>query len=94
MAFPCFNEFFDLFYPNGIKAVPANIGELLTPVGLAFWIMDDGGYSHGNLLLLTNSFTLEELLVNILQTQFNLECKETLRRPGQYANCIPKREQL
>jgi len=48
LAFPCFNPFVGLFYPNGVKVVPANIGELLTEVGLAFWIMDDGGYSHGN----------------------------------------------
>jgi len=93
-AFSCFNGFVDLFYPNGIKIVPANIGELLTPVGLAFWIMDDGGLSHGNLLLQTNSYTFEEvqLLVNVLQTKFNLSCKKTLRRPGQYAICIPNRE--
>lgn len=91
MAFPCFNEFVDLFYPYGVKIVPANIGALLTPVGLAFWICDDGGFSHGDLFLHTDSYTLEEvqLLVNVLQTKFNLECWETLRRPGQYAICIP-----
>lgn len=94
LAFPCFNPFVDLFYPNGVKVVPANIGELLTEVGLAFWIMDDGGYSHGNLFLHTNSYTLEEVqcLVTTLQTKFILQCKETLRRPGQYAICIPKKE--
>lgn len=70
LAFPCFNAFVDLFYPShpagwggtaGIKVVPANIGELLTEVGLAFWIMEDGGCSHGNLFLHTNSYTLEEV---------------------------------
>lgn len=33
---PCFNYYFNLFYVNGVKVVPAIIGELLTPVGLAF----------------------------------------------------------
>jgi LAGLIDADG DNA endonuclease family len=28
----CFNELYDLFYPGGIKIVPQNIGELLTPL--------------------------------------------------------------
>jgi len=40
---PCFNYLWDLFYDNKIKKVPLNIGELLTEVGLAFLIMDDGG---------------------------------------------------
>jgi hypothetical protein len=41
-----------------------------------------------------NSYTLEEVqcLVTTLQTKFNLQCKETLRRPGQYGICIPKKE--
>jgi LAGLIDADG DNA endonuclease family len=42
LAFPCFNEFYALFSPNGIKVIPLNIGELLTPIGLAYWILDDG----------------------------------------------------
>ena len=44
----CFNEFYDLFYFEGKKAVPLNIGELLTSVGLAYWIQDDGTYSQKN----------------------------------------------
>jgi hypothetical protein len=35
MALPCFNYYYDLFYPNGIKRVPENIADLLTPLGLA-----------------------------------------------------------
>jgi hypothetical protein len=44
-SLPCFNEFYDLFYPEGIKIVPQNIAELITPIGLAFLfllIMADG----------------------------------------------------
>jgi hypothetical protein len=36
LALPCFNKFFVLFYPNGQKIVPQNIGELLTLVSLAY----------------------------------------------------------
>jgi hypothetical protein len=33
-----------LFYVDGVKEIPLkkNIGELLTPVGLAYWAMNDG----------------------------------------------------
>ena len=39
-TFACFNELYDLFYPEGKKILPLNIGELLTPAGLAYFIMD------------------------------------------------------
>ena len=41
---PCFNYLWDLFYIDKVKTIPSNIGYLLTEVGLAFWIMDDGGF--------------------------------------------------
>jgi LAGLIDADG DNA endonuclease family len=68
--------------------------ELLTSIGLAFWIIDDGGISHGDLFLHTDSYTIEEvqILITVLRTKFNLDCWETLRRPGQYAIYIPSRE--
>ncbi len=39
-SLPCFNHYREAFYPEGIKVVPANIGELLTARGLAYWCMD------------------------------------------------------
>jgi LAGLIDADG DNA endonuclease family len=41
-SLPYFTEFHTLFYPNGIKLIPSNIIDLLTPVGLAFLAQDDG----------------------------------------------------
>lgn len=35
MAFPCFNQYHDLFYNGRVKVIPSIIGELLTPCGLA-----------------------------------------------------------
>jgi hypothetical protein len=32
-----------MFYTNGIKKIPLNIAEYLTPLTLAVWISDDGG---------------------------------------------------
>src|SRR5690606_35467523 len=44
-SLPCFNYYYHLFYVDKIKRIPLNIGELLTPVGLAYWAMDDGSKS-------------------------------------------------
>ena len=42
MQLPCFNEYRELFYDINKKKVSEKIREILTPRGLAFWIMDDG----------------------------------------------------
>lgn len=39
---PCLNYYYDLFYLNGIKIIPKNIAELLTPRSLAILNFDDG----------------------------------------------------
>ena len=31
-----------LWYVNGVKVVPKNIFDLLTPISLAYWICDEG----------------------------------------------------
>lgn len=43
LRLPCFNTYYQLFYlsPHGTKIVPYNIIELLTAVGLAYFIRDD-----------------------------------------------------
>jgi hypothetical protein len=41
LTFQCFAYYRTLFYSEaGVKIIPANIGELLTPVGLAYWLCD------------------------------------------------------
>ena len=77
-SLPLFTEYYNLFYFNGVKVIPNNIGDLLTPLGLAHWIMQDGSYhkiSKG-VVLCTDSFKKEEveLLLSVLQTKFNLIC--------------------
>lgn len=49
MQLPCFNTFRDMFYIANVKIVPDNIYQLLTPRGLAFWIMDDGSKQGSDL---------------------------------------------
>lgn len=98
---PCFNYLWDLFSPEiapeKVKTVPSNIGDLLTEVGLAFWILrrDDGGLgSNGTLNLHTDSYTLGEvnLLMEALKRNFNINSRKSLKRPGQWIIVIPKKE--
>ena len=75
-TFACFDELYDLFYPEGKKILPLNIGELLTPVGLAYFIMDDGHWTGHGITLATNNFTKSEveLLAQVLEDNFDLKC--------------------
>lgn len=79
MTLPCFNYFRDIFYVDGIKIVPSNIYELLTPIGLAFWIMDDGTYHKRDhyLILCTDNFTHNDVyrLIYVLENKFHLSCR-------------------
>jgi hypothetical protein len=57
-----------------IKVLPLNINEVLTPIGLAIWIMDDG-YLNKGVILCTDNFTNEEVkrLIEVLELNFNLK---------------------
>ena len=72
----CFNVFRELFYLSNVKIVPHNIYELLTPKGLAFWIMDDGSKQGKGLHISVYAFTNEDVdkLMFTLQDKFNLRC--------------------
>jgi len=57
--------------------------------------MDDGGRStNGDLILFTNSYTLEEvkLLMLVLYNKFGLESKCIARKTNQWAILIPKKD--
>jgi LAGLIDADG DNA endonuclease family len=80
-----FNFLADLFLMNNRKSVPDNlIKNYLTPRGLAFWFMDDGGKLDYNLnsknksiVLNTHSFSELEVaqMAKELSYKFNLECE-------------------
>lgn len=76
MQLPCFNVFRELFYLSNVKIVPDNIYELLTPRGLAFWIMDDGSKHGKGLHISVYAFSNENVdkLMFTLQDKFNLKC--------------------
>ena len=59
-----------------VKKIPIWIGEYITPIGLAHWIMQDGSRQKGQgITLATYSFTEQEciLLAKILNNKFNLK---------------------
>jgi hypothetical protein len=74
----CFKELYFMFYPAGKKIIPLNIGELLTPISLAYWIADDGCWNKTNkyVVLCTDSFAIAEieLLISVLNYKFDLKC--------------------
>ena len=64
-----------------IKILPLNIEELLTPVGLAHWIMGDGYFAEGNVKICTDNFTKDEVLklVNVLYVKFGIKASANKR---------------
>ena len=82
---PCLNEINLLFYPNGIKLVPYNIYELLTPVALAHLVMGDGKKTPFGLILCTDSYSVEDVvkLMNVLIIKYRLECTLRFHTPSQ-----------
>jgi hypothetical protein len=82
-TFSSFNWIYDLFYIKNRKVIPSFIGDYLTPLVLAIWIMDDGSlYKNKGLKFYTNCFTLKEIkfLQNILLEKYLLE--STIHKTG------------
>ena len=74
-AFSSLLDLYKLFYNSKKKVIPNNIEELLTPLALAIWIMDDGTFKSPGLRIATNCFTKQEveLLVKALENKFNIK---------------------
>jgi len=81
-SLPCFTELHSLLYPNGVKIIPDNIYELLTPVALAHIIMGDGEAKPHGLTICTNNFSIQDVvrLMNVLILRYGLECTLHLKR--------------
>lgn len=65
------------------KFVPLNIKELLTPIGLAHWLMGDGYWENQaqTIKICTDSFTKVEidLLIDALDKVFNIKASANIR---------------
>ena len=58
-----FSEWRARFYSSGRKAVPPDVADLLSPLALAVWLMDDGAADHFGATLQTHSFSEDEVEV-------------------------------
>jgi hypothetical protein len=74
---PAFRDFYNKFYLHGHKIVPRDISEILTPVGLAYWFMDDGTKQTSGYHLSTQGFKFDDnnFLLETLNKKFFLDSK-------------------
>ena len=81
-SMPCFTKLYYLFYPNGVKIIPEDIYNMLTPVALAHIIMGDGTAREYGLEICTNSYSLEDVvrLMNVLMIRYRLKCSLRLKK--------------
>jgi hypothetical protein len=82
-----------------MKVIPANIGDLLTPIALAYWLAGEAHYHQrdGVITIATNSFTAVEVdqLRATLLNNFNIESSRNsagVKGKEQYRIRRPKRE--
>ncbi|MGI6226237.1 MAG: hypothetical protein ACOYJ1_08300 [Peptococcales bacterium] len=74
-VFSCFNDFYDLFYPNRKRVVPENIE--LTPLVLRQWYISDGSVcSHKGLKLAKMEYN--KSLLEQLRKHIGQECTRQL----------------
>ena len=81
-TYPCFTEFYNMFYVKGVKIVPLNLYDLIDFEFLAYWIMSDGSKAGNAIYLQTQSFSIKEcvFIISILIHKFNLDCNIHLQR--------------
>lgn len=95
LRFPCLNEYYEIFYKEKVKILPKNLDQLLTPIGLAYWIMDDGSKStYGQTILHTRSFSKQEVefIQTILYKNFKLITRLEEKKLNQWVIYIPLRQ--
>lgn len=76
---PAITNLYKLWYKQidskYIKVLPFNIEELLTPIALAHWIMGDGYFTEGSLMVCTDNFTKDEVLrlIEVLYEKYGIK---------------------
>lgn len=84
---------YKMFYLKGKKIISPNLINYLTPLALAVWIMDDGGYANPGVRIATYNFSLKEveLLISMLKKLYGLNCTMQVLSNRSQANIyIPK----
>lgn len=64
-----------------VKILPLNIADLLTPLGIAHWIMGDGYFADGCVKICTDNFTEQEVfyLIQVLLDKFSIKATANKR---------------
>lgn len=90
---PVFSEWRGRFYRERRKIVPDEISELLTPLSMAVWFMDDGGADVAGLNIQTHNFELREVehLVVALAERFGVVAR-TRANKGRWIIYVPSSE--
>ena len=83
---PCLTELYPLFYPRGVKIIPKNIYDLLTPVALAHLVMGDGSKERHGLIICTDSYSMKDVvrLINVLMIKYRIECTIKVRNKDKH----------
>lgn len=81
-SYPLMNYLYSLFYVvgaggNKIKVITWDLMPYLTPLAIAYWLMDDGTYRNGILILATDGFTFEDVyrLAAMLHSLYGFKVK-------------------
>lgn len=74
----CFNEIYNLFYDEPKrKIIKPELFDYIDNIVLAYWIMGDGAKLNKGIVLCTDRFSIQEvvLLINILKIKFDLNTR-------------------
>jgi LAGLIDADG DNA endonuclease family protein/cytochrome c oxidase subunit II-like protein len=95
-TFRSFNWIHDMFYHKGKKKISLKIENYLTPLSLAVWIMDDGGWANPGVRISTYNFELKEVkfLVSLLKKLYDLDCTVQILKNGTQSSIYIKKESL
>lgn len=68
-------DLYQTFYKDGKKVLPSNILEILTPLALAVWTMDDGCNDSNTLIYNTHAFSYSEQkqLIEVLARKYGIK---------------------
>lgn len=81
-TYTSFNWIYNIWYKDGLKHVPDCIGEYLTPLALAIWIMDDGSKRGNDFKFCTHSFIYNDCLKLVVVLNDNFNIKASVQSAG------------
>jgi len=95
-TFRSFNWIYDIFYRKGKKIISPKLENYLTPLALAVWIMDDGGWANPGVRISTYNFSLDEtkFLVLLLKKLYDIDCTVQILKNGIQSSIYIKKESV